>query len=183
MASRRFNPSGGATGRAPVHHHRIVVIASTVGALVESAGGFLCDRARQGWDVGVLLRRHCDARPLSILGVSDHAMLDDDVASGIETLAPGATLLICADLFVGDGGVQRELVRRAAQGRDTVTVCGRPTDTDVTQGLELMPHTPSAAATAFKTSALRAAHIEAAGEPVEELYRLRGAAFRRLRAV
>jgi hypothetical protein len=168
MASWRFGPSERAAGCAPLHRYRVVVVASAVGTLVESAGGYLCDMAREGWDVGVLLREPCDARPLSILGVARHEVLPD-LAAAIEGLAPGPTLMVGADLLTGDGGTRRAVSRLARDCRSLVTVYGRPG-----QGLERTPHTLSAAARAFKTSALRTTQRDAVVDPIESLFRFRG---------
>lgn len=54
MASRRYSRAGGAAASAPLPGYRIVVVAASVGPLVEAAGGFLCDRIRAGWQVNVL---------------------------------------------------------------------------------------------------------------------------------
>lgn len=182
MASRRFDPSGRASGGAPTHHYRIVVVAPAVGALVESAGGFLCDRAREGWDVAVALSVTGDARPLNILGVPLHEPVDD-LASVIGGLARGTTLAVGADLLSGDTAARQALARFAGRGLGTVTVWGRPSPSEIERGLEPAPHTLSAAAKAFKASAMRAAELEGGADAVESLHRLRGGSFRRLYAV
>ena len=72
MASRRFSAGDDTvardecTGNDRLHRYRLIVLAGGVGEVVESAGGFLCDRARAGWDVSVILSGFLDrpfARP------------------------------------------------------------------------------------------------------------------------
>lgn len=167
---------------APTHHYRIVVVASAVGALVESAGGFLCDRVREGWDVAVALSAPADSRPLSILGVPLHEPVDD-LASVIGGLTRGTTLAVGADLLSSDSGARQALARLAGQGLGTVTVWGRPSPAEIEQALEPAPHTLSAAARAFKASAMCAAELHGDAGAVESLHRLRGRSSRRLYAV
>src|SRR5215208_5723706 len=45
-------------------------VAATTEDVVESAGGWLCDRAKAGWDVNVLVAEGVDPRPLTILGAT-----------------------------------------------------------------------------------------------------------------
>jgi hypothetical protein len=185
MASRRFSPSERASRSSPLHHYRIAVVASTVPTLIESAGGFLCDRAREGWDISVSVCEPSDVWPLGILGVSDDALPQHvhDPASVIAEIPRRTTVAVSADLLGGNAGVRRALAQRAGDGLGIVTVCGRPVHADAEEGLEHTPHVLSVAARAFKASALRAAHIDAVADPAESLYRLRGGSFRRLYSV
>ncbi|PRC47802.1 hypothetical protein C6A85_83090, partial [Mycobacterium sp. ITM-2017-0098] len=105
MASRRFSPVGRAAGSAHSPGYRIVVVASCVGPVVEAAGGFLCDRARAGWDVSVLFAGACDPRPLAVLGVSGQRVSGTagDAGSVISGLPPGTRVVVDADLLRDDG--------------------------------------------------------------------------------
>ncbi len=183
MASRRISPTGRAADDAPLHNFRIVVVASSIGALVESAGGFLCDRVREGWDVIV----RCgpgDPRPLNILGVAHHTSEPvEDAASVIGGFPRGATLAVDADLLAGDACVRLALGRLAGHGLGAVTVWGAPAQAEMGHRMEPTPHTLSPAARAFKASALRAAELDPVADPVESLYRLRSGSFRRLYSV
>ncbi len=44
---------------------------------VRSAGGWLCDRVRAGWNVTVTVPDGADVRPLTILGVATRSAGDD----------------------------------------------------------------------------------------------------------
>lgn len=182
MVPRRSHRSGSGAGSAPGNHCRIVVVSSTVDALVVSAGGYLYDRVREGWDVAVALSVAGDARPLNILGIRTHEAVDEP-ASVIAGLTPGTPLAVGADLLTENVTARQALARLAARGYGTVTVWGRPSHAEIEQGLEPVPHAPSTAARAYKASALRAAQVEGVAEAVESLYRVRGGSFRRLYAV
>ena len=58
------------TPSAALRRYQLTVVAANMADVVGSAGGWLCDRARAGWDVNVLVADHQDARPLSILGAT-----------------------------------------------------------------------------------------------------------------
>src|SRR3984885_16045374 len=49
--------------------YRLDVVGVSPADVVRSAGGWLYDRVRAGWQVAVLLPPHSDTRPLQILGV------------------------------------------------------------------------------------------------------------------
>lgn len=156
MTSRRFSPADGAPGGEPLDGYRIVVVSSAVGPMIEAAGGFLCDRARAGWDVRVLLAEPCDARPLTILGVSGYGPQGwaVDVASVIRELPRATTVVVGCNL-------RTQFDNRLAPIR----------------------HELSPAAQAFKTYALRASGRPGVAAPVEALYQVRGDSFRRLHSV
>ncbi|MBX7430832.1 hypothetical protein JDV09_01705 [Mycobacterium sp. Y57] len=181
MPSRRFSPVRGAlTGAARLPHYRLVVVADGVGDVIGPAGGFLCDRARAGWDVTVLLTGACDTRPLRILGV-DAGRLSADVGSVIDGLSAGEALALGADQLAVDGLVRDRLQRTARRGLNEITVWGAPAAAELGRGLQPVVHTLSAAARAFKSHAQAAAGIAGSpGEGSEPLYRLRADGFRRL---
>lgn len=181
MASRRFSQVGGVARSAPQPGYRIVVVASSVGPLVEAAGGFLCDRARAGWEVSVQFAGAYDPRPLAVLGVS--AGSATDAGSVISGLPRGTKVVVGADLLSADAQARDALSRFARQGCGAVRVWGRPTQGEIDNGLEPHPHQLSRAAVAFKDHALRAARNPGVAEPVEMLYRVRGESYRRLHSV
>lgn len=191
MASRRLSPDndvadgkGADDGRQ--HGYRLIVLAAGVCDVVESVGGFLCDRARAGWDVSMPLVGPCDARPLAILGIAAQG-LDTDVASVIRGLPAGGALAVDADLLTHDAGVRDDVARVAIRGRAEVTVWGRPELGDSGHGLEPVVHPLSVAATAFKMHALLATGRRGVGAdsvaPNEPLFRLIGRTSRRLYSV
>jgi len=198
MASRRFSAGDDTvardecTGNDRLHRYRLLVLAGGVGEVVESAGGFLCDRARAGWDVSVILSgfldrpfaRPWDPRPLSILGVAAQD-LDTDVATVLRRLPLGGALAVGAELLARDAGVRDGVMRVATQGLSEVTVWRGSADTG--QGLEPAAHPLSTAARAFKAQALLAAGIDTGDTgivaPTETLFRMRGQSFRRLHSV
>ncbi|ETB36586.1 hypothetical protein O977_01065, partial [Mycobacterium avium subsp. paratuberculosis 10-5975] len=49
--------------------YRLDVVAASTVDVVQSAGGWLYDRAMAGWEVTVLLPHGCNTRSLRILGV------------------------------------------------------------------------------------------------------------------
>lgn len=193
MASRRFSPLHHAdverTGERQ-HRYRLVVLGVGLGDVVESIGGFLCDRARAGWEVSVFLDLPCgqprDARPLSILGIAAQELVTD-AGPALRTLSRGGALAVGADLLARDAGVRDEVSRMVNQGLTEVTVWGRPAPGESGRALDPAPHPLSAAARAFKAHALLAAGIESeATEPIavtETLFRPRGQTFRRLYSI
>jgi hypothetical protein len=50
--------------------YQLNVVAASTEDVVRSAGGWLCDRARAGWDVNVMVAGGGDPRPLMILGAT-----------------------------------------------------------------------------------------------------------------
>jgi hypothetical protein len=180
VASRRFSPDGdAAVGAERTYGYRLVAIASGIDDLVESAGGFLCDQARAGWDVTVLLGGHCDARALTILGIAA-GELDADCGTVIRKLARGGALAVGADLLAADAHIREDVSRVARRGLTKVTVWGGAGSPDVARGLEPAEHPLSPAARAFKSHALLATGSPGVVDPVETLFRLRGGAFRAL---
>ncbi|GAB3233401.1 hypothetical protein GCM10027535_42300 [Mycolicibacterium hippocampi] len=183
MISRRLRPEGReGTDDGRLHRLRLMVPAAGIGEVVRSAGGFLCDRARAGWDVRMLLTSPCDTRALRILGIAAHEV-DADLVSVIRGLTDGGALAVCADVLARDPDSRDEVSRLVSRGLADVTVWGRPTLGNLAQGLEPVTFPMSAAARAFKAHALLAtggaADSAAAVEPHEALFRVRGLPHRR----
>src|SRR5256885_3035465 len=53
-----------------VLRYQLNVLAASAQDVVQWAGGWLCDRAKAGWDVNVILADGGDPRPLTILGAT-----------------------------------------------------------------------------------------------------------------
>jgi hypothetical protein len=183
MASRRFRPADPSPSAVLLAGYRVVVSAASVRSVVEAAGGFLCDRARAGWDVSVLLAGDGDARPLAILGVAAHHEPGPDVGSMIRELAHGATVVVDAELLERDPDARDALTRAVRRTGGRVRLWGRPALTHVGSGLAEIPYELSQAAMAFKGHALRAAGSPGVAEPVEVLYQVCGESNRRLYSV
>ena len=90
----------------------------------ESAGGWLCDRARAGWDVNVLVADGGDPRPLTILGATA-LDLDDGFLSMVRSASRVGALAVSADLLGADTRVRDEVLRVLKHGLTEVTVWGR----------------------------------------------------------
>ena len=59
-ASRRRGPE----------HYRVDVVAHSVADVVRCAGGWIFDRAMQGWAVNVVVPQPCETRAIEILGAT-----------------------------------------------------------------------------------------------------------------
>jgi hypothetical protein len=135
---------------------QLVVIAPDPAEVVRSAGGWLCDRAMAGWDVGVLTEGKADPRPLRILGARSFD-LEAVLASPVRGPHPQA-IAVSAELFASDHRIRRMV---CAALDDGVTDCRLWVDHstaphDETDEADHMRHRPSAAARAFKAQALAA---------------------------
>jgi hypothetical protein len=140
---------------------QLVVIAPDPAEVVRSAGGWLCDRAMAGWDVGVLTESHADPRPLRILGARAFD-LEVALSSSVRGPHPQA-IAVSAELYASDSRIRRmvcdALDDGVAECRLWVDCSAAPAEEDDEQ------HRPSAAARAFKAQALAA--LEASGEASE----------------
>lgn len=158
--------------------HRLLALGVDVGDLVEAAGGFLCDRARAGWDVTVVATDAETSRSLAILGVATGAVTDD-IVTAVRELAPGGAVAVAPDLLLRNARLRHELARPAGDGSVEILVWG----SELGPGFDPVGHPVSAAARAFKSHALTAAGRMSRDGHTETLYRVRPAALRRLRAV
>ena len=84
-------------GASRFHRYQLSAVGFSTVDVVQSAGGWLCDRARAGWDVSVLVAIREDPRPLTILGATT---LDRGVefASMVRTPSRIAALAVSAGL-------------------------------------------------------------------------------------
>jgi hypothetical protein len=156
-----------ATARASQAHdeglrYRFDVLAGSAVDVVQSAGGFLYDRAMAGWEVTVLLPRQADcpdfegSRPLRILGVrvldlqSDFTEYDGPMPHG---------LAVSAELYTGDSRVRERLVKARGNQLTEVTLWGEGWPLAMNRGMARVQYVLSAAARVFKRQALAAAGI------------------------
>jgi hypothetical protein len=163
--------SGLATGRHG--KYQLDVTACDVADVVRSAGGWLYDRARAGWDVTVVVSHDDDVTPLRILGVrTEQANAEADA-----TAPPTARALAVSACAIADNGPLRDDVLRALKrGLTEVTLWGDSGARGIERGVDSVDHVLSAAARAFKSHALRAAGVD---EPVGtiESFQRRSTAF------
>jgi hypothetical protein len=165
----RVSPARGNRADAQCLRYRLDVVAASAVDVVQSAGGWLYDRAMAGWEVTVLLPERCDTRSLRILGVhtSDFEDLEDleEQFAVPGTGSPSRSLAVSADAFATDERV-RDAVLRSLENRVTEVALWGQTP----QGWPLRVHRAmtsaarilSAAARTFKGYALAAAGIPGA---------------------
>lgn len=135
--------------------YRLDVVAADAIDVVQSAGGWLYDRAMAGWEVTVLLPRGCDTRPLRILGV--RAAFEPEFAG-----LGSASLAVSAAAFAADARV-RDVVLESLENRlIEVALWGEGWPLGVDRATTRAQHLLSGAARMFKGYALAAAGIPAA---------------------
>jgi len=122
MATRSFIADDKTTSRvgpAPAVgrplRYQLNVVGSTTQDVVESAGGWLCDRAQAGWDVNVLVADGGAPRPLTILGATA-IDLEDGFLSMVRSASRGGALAVSTDLLGADARVRDEVVRVLKRG-------------------------------------------------------------------
>ena len=190
MATRSFiaDDQTAAIDRVPAAAGRILryqlnVVASTTEDVVRSAGGWLCDRARAGWDVNVLVADCGDPRPLMILGATA-LDLDDGFLSMVRTTSGVGAWAVTADLLRADTRVRGEVLRVLKHGLAEVTVWGEQWPAALGRQADSVQHRLSSAARAFKSHALVAADASTdAVTPTETLFRIGTGSFRPLHSV
>jgi hypothetical protein len=96
--------------------YQLDVVASDVTDIVRSAGGWLFDRARGGWEVTAFVPEGCDPRPLHILGVKTLSLTD---WIGCDDRRPHA-LAVAANVVAGNS-VARKTVFAALESGVAVT--------------------------------------------------------------
>ncbi|BBY27134.1 hypothetical protein GCM10023114_51130 [Mycolicibacterium sediminis] len=148
-------------GRRYVVH----VITPHVVNVVESVGGWLCDRAMAGWEVTVLLTgKGEDPLPIRILGGEVVALEAADQREWYRC-SPGA-LAIAVDRLRRGTRVEEELRVAMDCGRNDVTTADRSwaAEPDSIEQVETVEYRLSGAARAYKARALAAV-----GQPVEAI--------------
>jgi hypothetical protein len=167
-----------------INRYQLHVVASHTAEAVQSAGGWLCDRARAGWDVNVLVADHHDARPFMILGATA-LDLDAEFASIMRKASRGGALAISAGLVGANARVRDEVLRLLKRSLTEVIVWGDEWPTELGRKVDRGQRQLSCAARAFKAHALGAAAVS--NEPTastETLYPIgTGTAFRPLYSV
>jgi hypothetical protein len=168
MAMRPFNADkqagGQGNGARPVgpahaHRYRLTVVATDIADAVHSAGGWLCDRARAGWDVTVLVADHQNTRPVAILGATA-VDIDAPGSSVLSLAAQSAELAVTARALTLDERVRADVRALLKKGCTAVTVWGDRWPSEVGGAVDPTEHRLSAAARAFKAHALEAATPE-----------------------
>ena len=179
--SARSNRLTAGAGR--ILRYQLNVIASTTEDVLQSAGGWLCDRARAGWDVNVLVADGGDPRPLAILGATARD-LDDAFLSMVTSASRVGALAVSADLLAADARVREEILRALKRGLTEVIVWGRQWPAELGGQADPVQHRVSPAARAFKSHALVAADVSTDSvSPTETLFRVGTGSFRALRSV
>ena len=170
-------------GAGRILRYQLNVIASTTEDVLQSAGGWLCDRARAGWDVNVLVADGGDPRPLAILGATARD-LDDAFLSMVTSASRVGALAVSADLLAADARVREEILRALERGLTDVIVWGRQWPAELGGQADPIQHRVSPAARAFKSHALVAAAVSTDSvSPTETLFRVGTESFRALRSV
>lgn len=143
--------SGVRTSGEILHTYDLTVIASDADSMVASAGGWLCDRVRAGWQVTVVVPEAADVRALTILGVAVETSMPHDEA----LQQPAAAVAVDASVLRRDDSVRRDVLRLVDSRRVEVTVWGEAPLFGSDARFERVRHRLSAAARAFKSGALR----------------------------
>ena len=170
-------------GAGRILRYQLNVVASTTEDVVQSAGGWLCDRARAGWDVNVLVADGGDPRPLAILGATA-LDLDEGFVSMVRSASRVEALAVSADLLATDTRVREEILRVLKRGLTEVIVWGKQWPAELGRQADPVQHRVSPAARAFKSYALVAADVSSASvTPTETLFRLGTGSLRPLHSV
>jgi hypothetical protein len=138
--------------------YQLTVVASSLVDLVGSAGGWMCDKARAGWDVKVVLTDHHDTRPLAILGASA-LDVDAELSDVVKMASHGGALAIGACVLAADERIRAGVLGILKRGLTQVTVWGQDWPTELSRKVDPVEHKLSAAARAFKAHALGAATV------------------------
>ncbi|OBB68662.1 hypothetical protein [Mycobacterium sp. 852014-50255_SCH5639931] len=138
--------------------YRLDVIAVSALDVVESAGGWLYDRAMAGWQVTVLLPNDGDARSLRILGVQARNLEEWLAAMGAGSTSD--SLAVSAEAFTADARVRDKVLTSLDDRLTEVTLWGQAPSgwpLRVDRGVARAQYALSAAARRFKGHALAAA--------------------------
>lgn len=147
---------------------RLAVLGTTVGDVVDSAGGWICDRAMAGWDVTVATTdAGGDLRPLRMLGAVG---IDLGCALNLHGSGPWPhALALSTDVYAQHQSV-REGVRSALErGYPLITMWGDvvPTGDQLVGATRVVEHRISTGAQRFKRRALDVISDTVACRPVE----------------
>jgi hypothetical protein len=162
--------------------YQLTVVAASIVDLVGSAGGWMCDKARAGWDVRVVLTDDLETRPLAILGASP-LDVDAEPSEVMKMVSHGGALALSAGVLA-DERIRAGVLSILKRGMTEVTVWGQDWPTEFSRKADPVEYRLSSAARAFKAHALGAAtvsKIPVAG--TETLLRLGAGALRPLYSV
>lgn len=137
--------------------YRLDVVASSAVDVVQSAGGWLCDRVMAGWEVTVLIPHSCDSRSLRILGVEAVDLEEQFASTG--TGSTSQSLAVSAEAFIADSRVRDKVLESLDSGLTEVALWGDGWPLGVNRAMIRAQHLLSAAARKFKGYALVAAGI------------------------
>jgi hypothetical protein len=172
-----------AAGAGRILRYQLNVVASTTEDVVQSAGGWLCDRARAGWDVNVLVADGGDPSPLRILGATA-LDLDENFVSMVRSASRVEALAVSADLLAADVCLREEIVRVLKRGLTEVIVWGKQWPAELGRQADPVEHRVSPAARAFKSHALVAVDVSTDSvTPTETLFRVGTGSLRLLHSV
>ncbi|SPM27093.1 hypothetical protein [Mycobacterium terramassiliense] len=150
----------------PCLRYRLDVLAVSAADVVQSAGGWLFDRARAGWPVSVLAVGAGDAQPLRILGLRTVDLETKPVSEFLSTEdGTGRTLAVSAELFATDVAVREQVFTALDRRLTEVALWGPGWPPAVNRAMTNVQHVLSAAARVFKGYAPAAAGTPC--DPVE----------------
>jgi hypothetical protein len=139
--------------------YQLDVIGSDVDDIVRSAGGWLFDRAMNGWEVTAFVTAQCDPRPLHILGVRSQPLADRIAAKGRCPEAYG----VSAAVLAADPQVREMVFAELGHRQVEITVWGSETPDELVHHIESVQHRLSRAATVFKATAMGVGSTQSGG--------------------
>jgi hypothetical protein len=183
MATRSLTADDATPSAARILRYQLNVVATSTEEVLRSAGGWLCDRARAGWDVNVLVAGGGDSRAMKILGATA-VDLDEGFLAMLQRASRGGAIAVSAELLGADKRVRDEVLRLLKRGLTEVTVLGTRWPAELGRQADSVQHRVSAAARAFKSHALAAAEVSTdAVTSTETLFRIGTGSFRPLYSV
>jgi hypothetical protein len=155
--------------RSTVDHltYDLVAIADDVDSLIAAAGGWLCDRARAGWQVTVVVPDGIEVRPLQILGV--RTAFASDPYQYLRGSSP-ASLALPSELIAGHPQIAKFVERALERRIIEVTLWGDSVPERIAHHFDKVCYAGSDAARAFKPHALAAAGSAMSEESIEEFH-------------
>ena len=162
--------------------YQLTVLAASTVDLVGSAGGWMCDKARAGWDVRVVLTDDHDTRPLAILGASP-LEAGTELSDVMKMASFGGALGVSAGVLADDR-IRAGVLGILKRGLTQVTVWGQDWPAEFSRKADPVEHTLSSAARAFKAHALGGATVpKSQVAKTETLFSLNADALRPLYSV
>ena len=118
--------------------YQLTVVAASIVDLVGSAGGWMCDKARAGWDVKVVLTDDDDTRPLAILGASP-LDVDAELSDVMKMASHGGALAVSAGVLA-DERIRAGVLGILKRGLTEVTVWGQDWPTEFSRKADPVEH-------------------------------------------